>query len=51
MIKEITCEKAIDYEGQPDGGKVPVLDAYDGCQLCCLMLSMAGSDLETRTSW
>jgi DNA repair photolyase len=35
MIKEIICEKAIDYEYPPDGGKVPVIDAYDGCQLCC----------------
>ena len=35
MIKEILCESAIDYEYQPDGGKTPVLDAYDGCQLCC----------------
>jgi len=35
MIKEIVCEKAIDYEHPPDGGKVPVIDAYDGCQLCC----------------
>jgi DNA repair photolyase len=35
MIKEITCQAAIDYEHPPDGGKVPVLDAYDGCQLRC----------------
>lgn len=35
MIKEVICETAIDYEYPPDGGKVPVLDAYDGCQLCC----------------
>lgn len=35
MIKEINCEKAIDYEYQPDGGKTPVIDAYDGCQLSC----------------
>ena len=35
MIKEILCETAIDYEYPPDGGKVPVIDAYDGCQLCC----------------
>ncbi len=35
MIKEITCEKAIDCEYQPDGGSTPVLDAYDGCQLNC----------------
>jgi DNA repair photolyase len=35
MIKEILCQKAIDYEYPPDGGKTPVLDAYDGCQLCC----------------
>ncbi len=35
MIKEIACEKAIDYEYQPDGGKTPVLDAYDGCTLRC----------------
>ena len=35
MIKEILCETAIDYEYPPDGGKVPVIDAYDGCQLRC----------------
>ncbi len=35
MIKEIICEKAIDTEYQPDGGKTPVVDAYDGCQLKC----------------
>jgi DNA repair photolyase len=35
MIKEILCKTAIDIEYQPDGGKTPVLDAYDGCQLCC----------------
>ena len=35
MIREITCETAIDYEYPPDGGEVPVLDAYDGCQLNC----------------
>ncbi len=35
MIKEIACQTAIDYEYPPDGGKVPVLDAYDGCQLNC----------------
>ncbi len=35
MIKEISCETTIGYEYPPDGGKVPVLDAYDGCQLCC----------------
>src|SRR5512146_1544169 len=35
MIKEILCETAIDYEYPPDGGKVPVIDAYDGCQLFC----------------
>ncbi len=35
MIKEISCETAIDYEYPPDGGKVPVIDAYDGCQLRC----------------
>jgi DNA repair photolyase len=35
MIKGIICRTAIDYEYPPDGGKVPVIDAYDGCQLCC----------------
>lgn len=35
MIKETVCEIAIDYEYPPDGEKVPVIDAYDGCQLCC----------------
>lgn len=35
MIKKIMATSAIDYEYPPDGGKVPVIDAYDGCQLCC----------------
>jgi DNA repair photolyase len=35
MIKEVNCQQAIDYEYQPDGGKTPVVDAYDGCQLKC----------------
>ena len=35
MIREVTCQTAIDYEHLPDGGKAPVLDAYDGCQLRC----------------
>ena len=35
MIKEIIAKSAIEYEYPPDGGKVPVIDAYDGCQLCC----------------
>ncbi len=35
MIKEIICQNAIDYEYPPDGGKTPVLDGYDGCQLNC----------------
>jgi DNA repair photolyase len=35
MIREITCETAIGYEYPPDGGQVPVIDAYDGCQLRC----------------
>jgi DNA repair photolyase len=35
MIKKIIATFAIDYEYPPDGGKVPVIDAYDGCQLCC----------------
>ncbi len=35
MIKEVNCQKALEYEYPPDGGKTPVLDAYDGCQLNC----------------
>jgi DNA repair photolyase len=35
MIKEVFSKTAVDYEYQPDGGKTPVLDAYDGCQLNC----------------
>jgi DNA repair photolyase len=35
MIQEIVCETAIDYEHPPDGAKLPVIDAYDGCQLRC----------------
>ena len=25
----------ITYEGQPDGGRTPIIDPYDGCQLHC----------------
>jgi DNA repair photolyase len=35
MIKGTICETATNYECPPDGGKVPVIHAYDGCQLCC----------------
>ena len=35
MIREVKCKTAIDYEYLPDGGKTPVIDAYDGCQFCC----------------
>jgi len=35
MRREILCETAIDYEYPPDGGKVPVIDPYDGCQINC----------------
>ena len=35
MIKETVCETAIEYEYPPDGSKVSVIDAYDGCQLRC----------------
>jgi DNA repair photolyase len=35
MLREMTCETTIDYEYPPDGGKVPILDPYDGCSLRC----------------
>jgi DNA repair photolyase len=35
MIKEIKIADPITYEGQPDGGRTPMIDPYDGCQLCC----------------
>jgi len=35
MIKEILIKDPITYEGQPDGGRTPMIDPYDGCQLCC----------------
>lgn len=35
MKQEILCQTAIDYEYPPDGGKVPVIDPYDGCQIHC----------------
>ncbi len=35
MKREILCQTAIDYEYPPDGGKVPVIDPYDGCQINC----------------
>lgn len=35
MIKEVTISYPITSEGQPDGGCVSIVDAYDGCQLCC----------------
>ena len=35
MIKERTISEPITYEGQPDGGRTPIIDSYDGCQLHC----------------
>lgn len=35
MHQEITCQNAIEYEYPPDGSKIPVVDAYDGCQINC----------------
>ena len=35
MIKETEVVDPITYERQPDGGKTPIIDPYDGCQLCC----------------
>jgi DNA repair photolyase len=35
MIKEVLIKDPITYEGQPDGGRTPMIDPYDGCQLCC----------------
>lgn len=35
MIKEKTISDPITYEEQPDGGSTPMIDPYDGCQLCC----------------
>ena len=35
MIEERIVSDPITSEGQPDGGKVPIIDPYDGCQLCC----------------
>ncbi|MDR0325301.1 MAG: hypothetical protein LBI19_04295 [Oscillospiraceae bacterium] len=35
MIIERTILNPITYEFPPDGGKVPIIDPYDGCQLCC----------------
>jgi DNA repair photolyase len=35
MVREIVCETTIDFEYPPDGAKLPVIDPYDGCQLCC----------------
>lgn len=35
MIIETVVETAFTYEGQPDGGRVTVVDPYDGCQLHC----------------
>ncbi|MDR2941246.1 MAG: hypothetical protein LBV17_01460, partial [Treponema sp.] len=35
MVKEITVSDPITYEGQPDGGKTPIIDPYDGCQFNC----------------
>ena len=34
-IKEIRVSDPITYERQPDGGETPIIDPYDGCQLCC----------------
>jgi DNA repair photolyase len=35
MIREINIVNPITSEGQPDGGSVPIIDPYDGCQLYC----------------
>lgn len=35
MIKEIEVNELITYEYPPDGGKVPIIDPYDGCSLQC----------------
>jgi len=35
MIKEVSVSDPITCEGQPDGGRTPIIDPYDGCQFCC----------------
>jgi len=35
MICETTVLDPITYEEPPDGGKIPIIDPYDGCTLCC----------------
>ena len=35
MIKEIKIIDPMTSEEQPNGGEVPIIDPYDGCQLAC----------------
>lgn len=35
MPQEILAEQSITYEYPPDGGKLPIIDPYDGCSLQC----------------
>ena len=35
ILKEILTDHAISYEHTPDGGRIPIIDPYDGCTLGC----------------
>ena len=35
MIIKVSVSDPITYEGQPDGGRTPIIDPYDGCQFRC----------------
>lgn len=35
MIKEIIEKELITFEYPPDGGKIPIIDPYDGCTIRC----------------
>ena len=35
MIKEVYEKELITFEYPPDGGKVPIIDPYDGCTIKC----------------
>lgn len=35
MLKELSVQSAITFECPPDGGKVPIIDPYEGCTIEC----------------
>lgn len=35
MLKELLVEDAISFEYPPDGGKISIIDPYEGCTVGC----------------